>query len=463
MRSTLAITATCLLVAEFAVIGGDARWLAALGRTVLQTSGVPDGIPYASSPSSGWPNVLVLAELVFHAAHSLAQDRGLLALHGAAVAVGLLVLGADARRGGASDSAVAVTVCLVVLGAATSLFIVRLQLFSLLLLPVLVALLRDDHRRISHRVWLVVPLLALWSNLHGAVLIGTAVTGSYLLLSRLSRRPRSTVAIGLAAVASLCATPAAWDTPSYYLGVLHNESARQNIGLWERLSLTSPFDVALLVVAVVFLVALSRARPPLWEWVAYAGLAVMTADAVRTGVWLLLAAAPVVAVGLTRQRAAVPSGGGPRAALVGVPVLVLLLATLRGPVVDEADRHLLDLAIASAAGSAVAADGVAAEQVAVAGGCLWLANPLDAFGQQEQRRYLTWLESGRVALLPAGTRAVVVTPGSPAAAALAGASGFALVRQTENLALFRSGDADGPTRDTCQSQMLTSRHDRPDR
>ena len=48
--------------------------------------------------------------------------------------------------------------------------------------------LRSQQRRPSRGIWLVVPLTAIWGNLHGAVLVGVAVIGCYLLFSRLRTR-----------------------------------------------------------------------------------------------------------------------------------------------------------------------------------------------------------------------------------------------------------------------------------
>ena len=57
---------------------------------------------------------------------------------------------------------------------APALLVVRSQLFSLALFPLLVLLLRGEARAPSRRIWLLVPLVALWSNLHGGVLLAPA-------------------------------------------------------------------------------------------------------------------------------------------------------------------------------------------------------------------------------------------------------------------------------------------------
>src|SRR5919197_4442389 len=169
------------------------------------------------------------------------------------------------RAAGASDAGRALVIVVVPFATISSLFVVRAQLFSLPLFALLVVLLRSEARRPSRRVWLLAPLVALWSNLHGAVLLGLAVALVYLGFHRLRRRPLESVLAGAAAVLALCATPALERTPRYYLGVAGSEAAKRGYGLWAPLSPTSGFDLLLAAGAVLLLVEFARARPPAWE------------------------------------------------------------------------------------------------------------------------------------------------------------------------------------------------------
>jgi hypothetical protein len=56
---------------------------------------------------------------------------------------------------------------LLTMGAANLHFLARPHLFTLLFLPISIWLLEADRRRPSGRVWLLIPLTALWTNLHG--------------------------------------------------------------------------------------------------------------------------------------------------------------------------------------------------------------------------------------------------------------------------------------------------------
>jgi hypothetical protein len=164
---------------------------------------------------------------------------------------------------------------------------VRSQLFSVLLFPVLITLLRAEARSPSLRVWLLPLLLALWSNLHGAVLVGLAVAAAYLIFGRARRQPLLAGSVLVASALAVCVTPALQNTPGYYAGLLQNEAARRGEALWSPLSLTSGFDLLLLAAAIVLLALAMRARPALWEAIALAGLAVLTVKTARSGVWLL--------------------------------------------------------------------------------------------------------------------------------------------------------------------------------
>src|SRR5436309_1134676 len=70
--------------------------------------------------------------------------------------------------------------------------LVRAQIFSQLLFVPLFLLLRRESRRPSRRVLIVFPLLALWANLHGAVVVGVALVAALgaTELLREARKPK---------------------------------------------------------------------------------------------------------------------------------------------------------------------------------------------------------------------------------------------------------------------------------
>ena len=149
------------LAALFAAIGADSRWLAALGKTIVDDGSIPRGVPFAAAASEHWANVPVLAELAFHGLESSMGDRGLMIAQIVAVAIAFAVLAKDAVAAGARSGALSLVMLAVGVGALPTLGVARVQLFSLALFPILIGLLRAEARRPSRRIWLALPLLAL--------------------------------------------------------------------------------------------------------------------------------------------------------------------------------------------------------------------------------------------------------------------------------------------------------------
>jgi hypothetical protein len=424
------------LVAFLGTIGADSRWLAALGRFILAHGTIPHRVPFAAAASSHWPNVPVLAELTFHGLEAGLGDRGLMIGELLAVGVALAVLARDAAAGGAASAGLSLVLLATGVGALPSLAVARVQMFSLALFPLLVALLRAEARRPTRRIWLVLPLLALWSNLHGAALVGLGLTLIYLALDRIRREPRTAVAVALLASAALCLTPALERTPAYYYGVLTNVAAERGVGLWAPLSPRRPFDVLLVVVAVGLVVLLRTRRPARWELVAILALAALTVHTGRSGVWLLFF---LLAPAAAAVRTLPPPRTRLLAAALAVSLAIAGFSIVRGPVSNGAGHRLVERAISLAAGRPVLAEDALAEQVALAGGRIWIGNPIDAFSRHDQRVYLDWLRGtpqGRVALEgPADV--VLVHAGSDADSLVADTPGFVRVSASREAVLYR--------------------------
>jgi len=414
----LTIVAGCFVAAVcglLATVGADAEWLAALGRDIAQTWSIPGGVPFAAASSAGWHNVPVLGELVFHWLQAGFGTRGLIAAQLVAVILCLWLVTVDMRRARAADQPAALVLILTAFAAAPALLIVRSQLFSLVLFPLLLVVLREQARRPSRRVWVLVPLVALWTNLHGGVLLGIAVAGAYLLFARARREPLVAVGVLAGMVGALFATPALLGTASYYRGVIGSVAATQGEGMWRPLSLHAPFDVVFLVVAVPLVVLALRSKPALWEFVAVAGLTVVAVRASRNEVWLALFLAVPAARALTGRR---EWSRGVSARLIlpvaGLLAAVAVVGLAQKPKPVGASHEMLETVVRSAGPLPILADGVDAEQLALGGGRILVGNPLDAFPRREQQLYLDWL-AGKPSGDPDLYRVcvIVTVPGSP--------------------------------------------------
>jgi hypothetical protein len=421
-----------------ASIGADAHWLAALGREIAGLGRIPAGVPYAAAPSAGWENAPVLGELAFHAFEAALGDRGLLFALVGAVFLTVVVLSVDMRRADAADAPSALVLLLVAVAASQSLLVVRGQLFSLALFPVVVLLLRHQARLPSQAIWLLPPLFALWSNLHGGVLVGIAVAAAYLLFDRLRRTPGTAIAVLVASLAAVLATPSLLDTRGYYQGVVGSEAAVGHEGLWAPLSFDMPLDIAFFVAGVPLVLAALASRPRLWEVVALTGLAALTIQAGRNAVWLVVFAAVPASRWLTGAR--VWRIRPPRLVTAALAAMLgLLLAVGLGRAVSPpgAGDALRARAALEAGNAPILADDINAEALALDGRLVWIANPLDAFTLPDQRLYLDWI-AGRKSgdALPNPFRSVLVTADSPPALRLAQRSGWHVAARDDRAVLF---------------------------
>lgn len=417
----------CAAIALAATIGADARWLAALGDAIVRAGAVPHTIPYAAAPHASWHDASALGQLVFYGLESQLGDRGLVLAQTVAAALALAALAFDMQRAQVRDRAGAAVLAAVVIAAPASFFVVRAQLFSLALFPVLVLLLRSEAERPSRRIWLAVPLLALWANLHGGVLVGFAALASYLVLRRLRASVLGTIAVLTAAACALVATPAFFGTVHYYAGVLRSEAAATHYGLWAPLSLRDPLDVLFIALALPLVLAALRGRPANWELVALVALSASAVESRRNGIWLLLFVAPLAARGLQRAAAGRPALSRRLALICGcVPALMLVLGLTQAPASNGAGERLIRQAAAAAHRTPILAEPLDAERLALAGHRIWIGNPLDAFRRADQRLYLEWLRGAPAGdrILHEPVRVVLVRRGSAPQRRLARAAAF---------------------------------------
>lgn len=399
-------------LSAFVLVGADCFWLVALGDDIRERGSVPSGIPFATAPSGDWPNILVAAELTLSLLNELGQ-AALPVFQVAVVITALMVIGWSARSSGAADGPTATVMTLVALGSLPALAIVRLQVFSLVPFALLLWLLHSQHRRPTKLIWCLPALVAVWTNFHGAVLLGVSVAGAYLLFSRLRERTSETLLVGPASLVALVVTPERLRTVDYYRGVMDNEAAAQASGLWARPSLSAPFDVVMFFAAAVLLVLVLRRRLPVWEYVIILGLGGATVMASRNGVWLLMALAVPAALSMTRHSSraapAPPRFAGAAALAVLVP---LVLVPFRGSAVLPDEPAEVRALAEKTRDRVVLAPEPLAESLALVGVRLWVLDPIDAFGAEDQRTYLAFLDDGDVEEALPHVEAVIVAEGS---------------------------------------------------
>ena len=167
-----------VLLSVFApsIVVGD-TWLTLMaGREV-----VDHGLPHTEhltilGDGRTWTDQQWLAQVLFYAAHGLAGMRAVILLGVALVLLALGLAMATARAGGASSRSTFVIGLLAILAGPWG-WTLRAQTAALPLFAGTLWLLVDASRRgVRRRTLLVLPLLVVWANLHGSVVLGAILT-----------------------------------------------------------------------------------------------------------------------------------------------------------------------------------------------------------------------------------------------------------------------------------------------
>jgi len=250
----------------------DQQWLGQLGGYGLWRAG-------------GWPLALTANCACFLTAFALAA--------------------AAARLGGASERSTAlVAVIAFITGLPNTVFRTQIPAYVLFAL-VLLLLLRDD-RRSSSRVYLVFPILILWANIHGSVVLGAglvALRGAVFGFTNLRRRapvgawlPRAGALLVLP-WACIFASPYATGLPGYYRKVLWSPAFSNIVSEWKPSTLRAePIFFALLLLAL-WLAGRSRGLGPFAQ-LTLLGSSIGGLLAVRNIVWFAIAAAAILPAAL---------------------------------------------------------------------------------------------------------------------------------------------------------------------
>jgi hypothetical protein len=160
---------------------GDIGWHIRTGQYILSTHTVPHtdlfSFSRAGQPWFAWE---WLSDIVFALLYGAAGLKGVVLFAGVLIAAfGAMLVRYMVWRG--ANGLIAAMVCLVAVGASSIHFLARPHLFTLVFFVATLWLLDADRERPSRAVWLLVPLTALWTNLHGGFAIVFVVLGLYAL------------------------------------------------------------------------------------------------------------------------------------------------------------------------------------------------------------------------------------------------------------------------------------------
>lgn len=226
--------------------------------------------------------------------------------------------------------------------------VIRAQSFSYPLVVLLLWLVLRDYEKADRTrgIWLALPVLVLWGNLHGAVLLGAAMVAGYAEIQALMHfgRGRRRVGMGYTALGALVlltplATPYGIGIIGYYASLIGNPVVGSFILEWSAPSFGNPLSfgfigLLLLVVGVVGYGLGRGYRPPAPMLLVTAALALLAAHGVRYQSWFALVGVITAAEVLTHVRPVPPvlsprvvRSAGVAAAILAASALVLFART----------------------------------------------------------------------------------------------------------------------------------------
>lgn len=155
----------------------DAGWHIRTGQYILDHHTVPHQDLYSfSKPGAPWYAWEWGSDVVFGWLERLAGLKGVVLFTGVMLAAFALTLVRRMVWRGV-HMFVAVTISLLAVGSASIHFLARPHIFTLLFLSIAVWMVEADREHQSRRIWLLVPLTILWTNLHGGFLALIALLG----------------------------------------------------------------------------------------------------------------------------------------------------------------------------------------------------------------------------------------------------------------------------------------------
>jgi hypothetical protein len=279
-----------VIVAAFAVVLTEGLpkvlnqdgWLSLLSGREIIRHGLPS-TDHLTVWSAGerWIDQQWLGHLGIYGLYALGGVRLLLVCHGLlAIATFALAVTAARQLGGSPRSTAYVAVA-AFLPVAITISELRTQLPGSTLFVLVLWLLIGQSRTPSRRVYLVFPLLAVWANVHGSIVLGAGLTmlaGLVLAWEQIRTSPESrmqrwwarSLALIVGPVACVFISPYGLSLVGYYHRTLLNGSFGKFVTEWRPTTFSAAnFPVFLIAGVGLWLLGRAGARVSLFERLAF--------------------------------------------------------------------------------------------------------------------------------------------------------------------------------------------------
>ena len=304
----VAVALWCGLLAFLPSSLGPEGWYAFLGGDVIVHHGLPshDTLTVWGS-GRRWVDQQWLAQLILYGCYALGGLRVAL-IANAAVVVGSF---AWAARLGSARGIVLWVAALGAIALGLSAAPLRPQTLALPLFVALVWLLIEDARAPSRRVFWTIPLLVVWANVHGSVVLGVLLVLLAVVVDAWPRRRPTgrTALLAVLGISSLFASPYAPHLAGYYRTVLFSREFMRYLSDWMPTAL-GPATAAFYLLALIAVFMTARAPHSLtsFEKAALVVLLVLAVVAAHGVVWFILFAIVVIPRTLPAWDVRVPAG-----------------------------------------------------------------------------------------------------------------------------------------------------------
>lgn len=272
----------------------DTWWHLATGDLIIEQGSLPGSDPFSwTAAERPWVLQAWGSDVIFAGVHAVAGAPGLIVLQGILIGAAMVLMVGVLRRFSVNDLVVAAVLFGTVI-ASSLVWTVRPHLFTVLFFASFLRILSASP---GTATWWLVPLTALWANLHGAFVVGLAAVGIVALARSVAREGHELWRVLAASIVAGCFNP---EGPALYLHPFRVMAASSDVLEWQPPGLRGPAAMTFAVMVMGSLAVLAwRKRKPAPEWLALAVVLALAGFAAIRNVPLgAMAVAPCLAFAL---------------------------------------------------------------------------------------------------------------------------------------------------------------------
>ena len=248
------------------IIGPDTYLNLYAGRWIVDHRAIPhtDTLTFAGQ-GRPWFAQQWLPHVLFYATWRVGGYAAIAILSGASIALAFAILAWLMLRRGTSPTRT-ITWVVVAFFVCQQNTEIRAQSFAYpLFAGVLFLLLEDERQGWRNRMWALLPLLILWSNVHGSILLGAPLVAGYCLWRLLKTRDLRYGALVAATPITVGITPYGFSVFDYYQAVVSNPVIGRVVQEWAPATFSPSnlqfFILCLLLAAIAVVAVRKRVRP----------------------------------------------------------------------------------------------------------------------------------------------------------------------------------------------------------